>query len=150
VGIDAVRTMHDELAGEMGPTDLAVRALTLLGLLGLTLAVTGLYGLTSYLATQRHREFGIRKALGASNTALLLMVANEGLPSLANGACAGSFAAVIIAFWLRARQFHSLSPFDPLSLLGVTGVLILAGFIGTILPFRRLIRREASAMLRDG
>lgn len=149
IGFLSIRTLKDELTHETGSAQVSTRILATLGFFGLVLAVTGLFGLTAYLANQRHREFGIRKALGATNLVLSRMVTVEGLPPLARGAGIGAFAAILIGFWLRARQFHTLHPFDPVSLVGVTIVLVLAGLIGTVLPFARLIRRDASTMLRE-
>ncbi|MEO8482705.1 MAG: FtsX-like permease family protein, partial [Acidobacteriota bacterium] len=149
VGLSAIRSMDDEVRGDAGSADLLSRLLAALGLIGLVLAITGLYGLTAFLATQRRREFGIRKALGATNLWLSTMVAVEGFPPLLKGAGLGAGMAVFIGYWLRARSFPTLAPFDWLALLVVSALLPLVGMVGTVLPFRRMLRAEASQMLRE-
>jgi hypothetical protein len=148
-GFRATRTMQEELTGDTASTELFAKALTTLGLVGLLMAVCGLYGLTAHLAALRGREFGIKKALGATNLLLSRTVAVEGLPALLKGLGAGTLIGILAGFWLRSRQFHTLQPFDAIPLLAVGGVLLVAGLAGNLLPFRRLLQREASDLLKE-
>jgi ABC-type antimicrobial peptide transport system permease subunit len=141
--------MQEELTGDTASTELFAKALTTLGLVGLLMAVCGLYGLTAHLAALRGREFGIKKALGATNLLLSRTVAVEGLPALLKGLGAGTLIGILAGFWLRSRQFHTLQPFDAIPLLAVGGVLLVAGLAGNLLPFRRLLQREASDLLKE-
>jgi predicted permease len=150
VSFTSIKTMEDELRGdERQVAELFSKALAILGAFALLLAVTGLYGLTAFLATQRRREFGIRKALGATNLSLCGMLALEGCPSLLKGAGTGVFLAVFISFWLRARRFPTLNPMDGWAILAVSLVVVLAGLMGTVLPFARTLRTSPSVMLRE-
>ena len=149
VGFTATRTMDEELRQGQGLAPIWAGALGSIEFLGLLMAVTGLFGLTAYLAEQRRREFGIRKALGATSWFLVRMVAIEGLPPLLRGMAIGVVPGVLLGGWLRARQFYTMQMFDPIPWLVVCSVLLLAGMVGTVLPFRRMLRTEAASMLKD-
>lgn len=130
-------------------TVVLAQGVVVLGTVGLVMAMSGLYGLTAFLATQRHREFGVRKALGASGFALFRMIFLEGLPPIVRGEVIGVAVAMLTGLWLKARQFPALDVLDPFALSTITMALLAAGTLGSVLPFAQLIRREASAMLRD-
>jgi predicted permease len=149
VGFTAVRTMDEELRRTQGPAAVMAGVLPSLGALGLLMAITGLYGLMAFLATERHREFGIRRALGATPLHLVRMVAGEGLPLLGRGVGVGAILAVLIADWLRSRQFYTMQIFDPVPWFAVACVLLLAGLAGTVLPFGHILRGDAAEMLRE-
>ena len=148
-GVVTVQPLDDALTGGRDAPRLIARSLEALGVFCLLIAVVGLYGLTAFLATRRRREFGVRKALGASPWRLARMVAVEGAPAFLKGLGAGAVPAVLVGYWLRVRQFPGLEPFQAATWLVVGGVLLLAGLIGTVLPFWDLITRDASAMLRE-
>jgi hypothetical protein len=77
------------------------------------------------------------------------MVALEGCAPLLKGTGVGAGIAIMIGFWLRARSFPTLAPFDWLALVVVCSILLLLGLVGTVLPFRGIFRGEASEMIRD-
>jgi hypothetical protein len=77
------------------------------------------------------------------------MVTIEGLPPLLWGMAIGAVPGFLLGHWLRVRQFYTMQMFDPIPWLVVCSVLLLAGMVGTVLPFRRMLRTEAASMLKD-
>ena len=125
-------------------------ALVLLGafaLLGLTLAVVGVYGLASYLGTGRTREFGVRMALGAQrrDIALALLVP-IGRVVLA-GIVLGLLASVGVTR-LIAGMLFGVSPTDPGTLGSVAGLLALVALVASSVPVRRAWRVDPVVALR--
>jgi putative ABC transport system permease protein len=120
---------------------------TLLGLLGLALAVVGVYGVVSYSAAQRTHEIGIRMALGAGRGDILKMVLRQGLTVVGVGVAAGLLAA-FAGTRAIAKLFVGTSPTDPLTYFSVaillTGVALLACWI----PARRATRVDPLIALR--
>jgi predicted permease len=120
---------------------------TVLGLLGLALAVVGVYGVVSYTATQRTHEIGIRMALGAGQTDILKMVLRQGLSVVGIGVAVGLLAA-FGGTRAIASLFVGTSPSDPLTYASVgillTGVALLACWV----PARRATRVDPLIALR--
>lgn len=118
-----------------------------LGLLGLLLAATGLYGVTAFSTTQRTREIGIRMALGAKRGDVLALVLWQGLKLAAVGAAVGLVLALGAA-QVISGLLYGVSPVDPLVLtvvaVGLGGVALLASFV----PARRASRVDPMVALR--
>jgi putative ABC transport system permease protein len=125
-------------------------ALTLLGIfsgLGLVLVALGLYTLMAYTVSRQTHEIGIRMALGAGRADVLRMVMWMGLQLVASGVAAGLLAS----WWatrLIANQLADVSPHDPITLAGVSVVLILVGCAACYFPARRAMRVDPIVALR--
>jgi ABC-type antimicrobial peptide transport system permease subunit len=104
------------------------------GLIVFTVAMGGLYGLMAYLAVMRQREFGIRKALGATMVLLCWMLARETSKTLLVGVTLGIGGGVMIGVFL-SRPGMNLRLFDPVALFGVASGLYLSGLVGAVLPY---------------
>ena len=126
---------------------LAAQFAVALGLLGLALAVVGLYGVVACSAGQRTHEIGIRMALGAERRDVLGMIVRHGLWLVAAGGAAGLVAALGLAR-LVASLLFDVKPHDPLTYAVVTGVLALAAMVACYLPARRATRVEPTTALR--
>jgi putative ABC transport system permease protein len=117
------------------------------GILALTLASVGLYGILSYGVASRRNEIGIRMALGAQTTDVLSMIMREGALLVCIGIAVGLGLVVGVTRFARAMLFQ-LSPTDPLSLAGAVlflfGVAMLAGLI----PARRATKVDPLVALR--
>ncbi len=147
VGLLSSRTLEEELAGTVAAGRLVAAFLGTLGAIGLFIAVAGVYGVTAQLASQRRREIGIRKALGATNAALCAMLVRENVQTLLLGIVPGLVLAQLAAIAFRG-SFPNLQPFDPWSLAIVTAVLFVSGLVSAVLPFWHVLR-EAYAPLRE-
>ncbi|MEZ4457451.1 MAG: ABC transporter permease [Gemmatimonadales bacterium] len=115
--------------------------------LALALATVGLYGLASFTAAWRTREFGLRMALGARPGALAGMVLLRGVALAVVGVLAGLGLAVAGGRAL-GRLLLGVSSADPLSLFGGAAVLFLVAVVATWMPARRAARVDPASVLR--
>jgi predicted permease len=111
------------------------------GVLALLLSVTGLYGVMSYLTTQRTNEIGIRMALGARGGDVLRMVLGESMMLLGVGVAAG-FLLSLGALRVLSSRLFGLSATDPATLVEATLVLAAAVVLAGFLPARRAARLD--------
>jgi predicted permease len=118
-----------------------------LGLLGLLLAGTGLYGVTAFSSAQRTREIGIRMALGAQRGDVLKLVLRQGLQLAAIGLAIG-MAMALAAAQLIAGLLIGVSPADPLVLLAVAVGLAAVALLASYLPARRATQIDPLVALR--
>jgi predicted permease len=118
-----------------------------LGLLGLALAVVGLYGVVAYSARQRTHEIGIRMALGAGRGAILAMVVRQGARLVVAGGVAGTLMALAAGRLLSSLLFD-IKPHDPLTYAAVAGLLAVAGGTAAFVPARRATRIDPTIALR--
>ncbi len=118
-----------------------------LGLLALALAMTGLYGVLSWLVAQRTRELGIRLALGAPRGSVIQLVLKQGMRLVGAGMTVGLLASVAASRALKG-MIYDLSPLDPLALLGATVCLLLAALLACWRPARRAARVDPMEALR--
>jgi predicted permease len=144
-----VETMEQSLAGGNGFFVFKVGAIlaAALGLLGLILAVVGVYGVVSFAASQRTHEIGIRMALGASRRDILMLVLRQGLVLVIGGVLAGALLAGALARSM-ATLLVGVSPTDALTF---TTAIILLGGIGLwacYAPARRAMRLDPMVALR--
>lgn len=117
------------------------------GLLALLLAVVGLYGVKSYLVSQRTREIGIRMALGARPGDVMRMVLREGARLSAVGVALGLPLAALLGVAL-SRMLYDVKPLDPVVFLTAPGLLAFAAMVATWLPARRATRVTPLTALR--
>jgi predicted permease len=118
-----------------------------LGLLALALATVGVYGIMAYTSSQRAREFGIRLAMGASARGLLGLVLRQGLRLTGLGAVLGLVGAMALSR-LLANLLYETSPWDPVTFLTATVVLMAAGALACYLPARRATQVDPNIALR--
>ena len=126
---------------------LGARQATALGLLGLMLAVIGVYGVVSYGAAQRTREIGIRIAMGAKASDVLALVLRHGVLLVGGGVLAGLVLTLALTRVLRRVLFLS-SAIDPSAFLVVTALLALIALGACYLPAHRAMRVDPTVALR--
>jgi predicted permease len=125
----------------------AGRTLTGLGGLALLLAVVGVYGVRSYVVSQRTREIGIRLALGARPRDIAWMLVRDGARTTLAGIAIGFPLAVAVGRVLSA-EIYDVHPYDPLVLTLAPLVLTSAAALATYLPARRGMRVSPLDALR--
>jgi len=117
------------------------------GTLGLLLAGLGLYGITAYAVTVRRSEIGIRMALGALPSTVLLSVLGGALVYMTIGLVIGVTIAVGLAELVRGFLFE-IQPHDPTVYAGVLTVLAMTGLAAAFLPARRAAAIDPLVALR--
>ena len=121
---------------------------TLFGVLGLTLAAVGLYGVMSYSVEQRTNEIGLRMALGADRGHVVRMVLRGAFWQVGVGLGLGIPLAVL-AGKLMKDQLFGVSPWDPAMLAAATVLLALAALVASVVPARRAACVEPMVALRN-
>jgi putative ABC transport system permease protein len=144
-----VQTMTEALNTRFGVLlfGLAAGLAAAMGLIGLVLAITGVFGVVSYMAAQRTHEIGIRLALGAAPQEILRKILGQGLSIV----FLGSLLGILLAFALARIVGHFLlgvSPTDPVIYIGVSAVLMLVALTASYIPARRATRVDPVVALR--
>jgi predicted permease len=123
------------------------RMFLVFGVLALLLAVIGLYGVKSYIVSQRTREIGIRMALGARPADVMSMVLKEGAVLSAVGVAVGLPLAALLGLGVSS-MLYQVKPLDPVVFLTAPVLLSLAALVATWLPARRAMRVTPLTALR--
>jgi putative ABC transport system permease protein len=118
-----------------------------IGVVGLTLASVGVYGVMSYAVSQRTQEIGVRIALGAGRADVLRLVVGQGLTLAGIGIAAGLVLGPLATSFART-QLYGISPFDPLSFATVALVLLTVAFVASYMPARRAMAVDPVVALR--
>ncbi|HEY1239250.1 MAG TPA: ABC transporter permease [Bryobacteraceae bacterium] len=144
-----LRTMARILDGPQGLLIFRIGTLqaATMGVLGLVLALVGVYGIVSYGAAQRTREIGIRMALGATPQAVLRIILRQGVWLVLTGVGVGLLGAAALTRVLR-RFLVQVSAVDPLTYATVSVLLAAIVLFACYLPARRAMRVDPMAALR--
>ena len=131
--------MSEVVDGTMAPSSFTGLLLALFATLAVVLAAVGIYGLLSYLVSQRTREFGIRMAIGASQRDVLALVVRKGLLLTGAGVVAGLALALAITRLMRALLF-GVGPADIVTFAAVPAILVAVALLASYLPAARATR----------
>jgi len=125
---------------------LAASLAAALGILGLALAVMGVYGVVSYAVTQRTNEIGIRMALGASRSDILKLISRQGLRLVVLGILTGLAAAAALTRAM-SKLLIGVSATDPMTYAIVAGLLSAVTLCACWIPARRALRVDPMVAL---
>ena len=131
-----VRSMEDHMGIALLPARLGGTVLGIFGLLGLTLAAVGIYGVMAYSVAQRKRELGIRVAMGADRRTVLELVLREGLRLALVGTAIGVVGALGAAQLVKGL-LYDVPAIDPIAFTLVPGTLLAVAALAVYLPARR-------------
>ena len=144
---DPLTTMEGSLSGWISPVRFFVRLLSALATLAIALAALGIYGVVSYVVSQRTREIGIRMALGASSHGILKLVLGYGVVLTLMGVVVGIAGSFALTGVLRGILFET-SATDPVVFIGVSVLLSLVSLASCYAPARRAVKVEPVTALR--
>jgi ABC-type antimicrobial peptide transport system permease subunit len=141
------RTMEAVLADSMGGTSFTMVMLGSASLVALLLGMVGIYGVISYVVTQRTREIGVRMALGASGATVRSMVVRQGILLATAGVSIGLVAALGLSTVMKSLLF-GIGNTDPLTYVAVALVLTLVSLIASWIPAHRAASVHPAVALR--
>jgi predicted permease len=152
-GLDAglplnIVTWNRELDSALFAARVASIALGVLGLLGAMLAVTGIFGMASYVVTKRFRELGIRVALGAQQKQVLRAALGRAFVLLGAGSVLGIVLGVLAAKVLSFIVYQA-TPKDPVVLGGVVLSMLLLGLFAAWIPAQKALGVDPMILLRE-
>jgi predicted permease len=142
-----VTTLSEQVHGSVDQERTISELSSFFGLLALTLACVGLYGLMAYTVARRTNEIGIRMALGAERADILRMVMRETLLLVVAGVAIGIPVALAAARLISSRLF-GLTPTDQLMVLLATLLMTAVAAFAGYLPARRASRVNPMVALR--
>jgi hypothetical protein len=147
--ISGVRTIEEFYRGNAAGIVTALVAITAtMGLLGLTLAMVGLYGLVAYVVARQTREIGIRMAVGAQSGSVLRMVLRRGFWRAAWGAVFGIAGCLAAGPLLRA-VFPTVGSIDLRTYVTVISILATVTLLASYIPARRAAHIDPLRALRQ-
>ncbi|MCP3061100.1 ABC transporter permease [Myxococcus sp. K38C18041901] len=139
--------LADHVARSLGSERFNMVLLAMMAALALLLAAVGIYGVLSYLVSQRTREMGVRLALGATRGEVVRLVLRQGMGSVAGGVVLGCAGALALTR-LVSGFVHGVSALDPLSFIAAPLVLLTVGLVATWLPALRASRVDPIIALK--
>lgn len=114
----------------------------------LILGIVGIYGVLSFLVSKRRKEIGLRMALGARRSDILLLVMKEGATFAIVGIALGAAGATLLAK-LLATQLYGVSPMDTVTYAGVAALVSLVTMGACYVPARRALQVDPLIALRN-
>ncbi|HUS09968.1 MAG TPA: FtsX-like permease family protein, partial [Pyrinomonadaceae bacterium] len=145
--ITNIKTMDRIVADSIAQPRLSMLLMGLFGVLSLTLAAVGIYGLLSYAVTQRTQEMGIRMALGARVMDVLKLILKQGMALVLIGEVMGLLGAFAFTRFIKALLF-GVTPTDTTTFLAVSAVLTAVALLACYLPARRATKVDPLEALR--
>jgi putative ABC transport system permease protein len=142
-----MRTMTEVRAASVAERRFILVLAIAFGLLALTLAAVGVYGVMALVVSERTQEMGIRLALGAEPRQVLGLVVRQGLTLAAAGVILGCVAALALTP-MMAGQLYGIGATDPATLAGVPALLLGIALLACVIPARRAMRVDPVTALR--
>ncbi len=139
--------LSETVAASLASWRFSMEVVGLFAATALLLAGLGIYGVISYIVSERAREIGIRLALGAERRTILRMIMREGFELTLAGAAFGLVCALIVSH-LMAGFLYGVRPTDPATFASVAVLLVVVALWATFIPARRAIRVDPMVALR--
>jgi predicted permease len=148
VPVVGLQTMNEQIGFSLRTERLVASLSAVFGAVATLLAVIGLYGVMAYAVLRRTREIGIRIALGALRSNVIVMVMREVLVLILVGISVGAFSSLALGSLVRSQLF-GLQPHDPLTLISSIFALVLAACLAGLIPALRASRIDPMQSLRN-
>jgi len=145
--VSNVMTLDELLDEEVAQKRVQAMLLGALAALALILACVGIYGVLSYLVTQRTQEIGVRVALGADAAHVFRTVAGQGMGLTAIGIVSGLLASLLLSRLLMSLLF-GVNPTDPLTYFCAVVVFTILALLACYIPARRAAKVDPMVALR--
>src|SRR5881392_2138007 len=145
--VSGAETLDETVSASLAQRRFSMEMITLFALTALLLAALGIYGVISYLVSERTHEIGIRLALGASRSNVLRIVLRQGLGLAIVGAAVGLGCALIVSH-LMASLLYGVRPTDPLTFASVAFLFLGVAVLACYLPARGAMKVDPMVALR--
>jgi putative ABC transport system permease protein len=146
--LGAIRTMDEQLSRSLARRRFSVTLLTAFGVIAVSLAAIGLYGVLAFVVAQRRREIGVRMALGARPRDVVADVLGQGMRLAAVGVIVGIALAVAATRLINSLLFGT-SPTDAATFVAVAALLVVITAVASLVPALRASRVEPLVALRE-
>ena len=143
-----VSTMDQILGNALWARRMGAALLGFFGLIALTMAAVGVYGVMSYSASQRRHEMGIRMALGATASEVLQLVLRQGMAVVGVGVLVGLGTSLALSRAI-ASLLYGVSSTDPLTFGGISVLIVLVALAASYIPARRATKVDPLVVLRS-
>jgi predicted permease len=145
--VSNVRTMNDVVESSEGQLRLMMKLLGAFAAVATLLALIGLYGVVSYSVAQRTKEIGIRSALGARRSDILMLVVGQGFSLSLTGVVVGIGAAFGLTRVLKDLLFQ-VGATDPATFVGISIFFVFVALLASYIPARRAAKVDPMVALR--
>ena len=142
-----IRTMDERISQASSKARFSAVLLVVFSGIALCLAAVGIYGVMSYLVTQRTREIGIRMALGARRADVLALVVRRGSILVIAGIGLG-LAGALAATRALSTLLYEVRPDDPATYLEISAILACVALLACYIPAHRASRVDPAGALR--
>jgi putative ABC transport system permease protein len=146
--ITGIRTMEQNVSRSISEPRFRTVLLAIFAGIALVLAAVGIFGVMAYSVAQRTREIGLRMALGASRSRVLLLILAQGAGLTLMGVAIGLVVTFLVTRYLSSLLFN-VPPYDPMTLAGVVGGLVIISLCACYLPARRATLVDPIVALRE-
>jgi putative ABC transport system permease protein len=147
VPVSEVKTMGAVVSEAVSAPASTTSLFVAFAVLALVLGIIGIYGVLSFLVSQRTREIGVRIALGAQPSDVLYLVMKEGARFSFAGIAVGLIGA-FLATRLMSSELYGISPLDPMTYLGVALIMAAVTLLACYVPTRKAMRVDPMTALR--
>jgi predicted permease len=145
--ITGLQTAEDTFGRATATRRFNMLLMSIFAMLGLAIAVTGIYGVMAFIVNQRTREVGVRVALGARPSEVVSLFLKQGVGLLVAGISGGTIAAWWLARTVQSFLFE-IDARDPIVFAAVVGLLAIVGLLACWIPARRAGRIDPLVALR--
>lgn len=146
-----IKTIDEVISESMASRNLPILLLGAFAVLALLLASVGIYGVVSYSVGQRTQEIGIRMALGADRGSIFRIIVDQAIRMVGSGLAIGIISALVLVRLLPSfsHLLYGVGQWDPITLFGVSVVLLTAALAACFVPARRAMRTDPMDCLRS-
>ena len=141
------KTFEEHIGLSLFLQRMAATILSIFGLLALSLAAVGVYGVMAYAVSQRTRELGIRISIGASRSDVLKLILGQGLTLSVVGLIGGLVTALVVTRF-SAHLLYGVSSADPVTFTVIALLLLGVAVVSGYFPARRATRIDPVVALR--
>jgi len=139
--------MEEKVMDSVASRRVSMLQLAIFAGVALLLGVIGIYGVVAYSVAQRSKEIGIRMALGAQRSNVLLLVMQQSLISALLGIAIGCAGAHLLTRVIE-NQLFGITRSDPTTYIGVSIVLVIVVALASYIPARRATKVDPMVALK--